>query len=428
MIRSARRLFARPGWTDARYLAGLLRTETTGGFLMLFAATAGLVWANVAAGSYESARSTRFGPSGLHLDLDLATWAADGLLAVFFFVAGLELKREFVAGSLRRPAEAVLPIVAAVSGMVLPAGVYSLVNVVGDGDLEGWAVPTATDIAFALAVLAVIGSRLPSSLRAFLLTLAVVDDLLAIVVIAVFFTDELSVLPLLGAALLVAAYAVLQRVGIGGWWLFVPIGVVSWALMHESGVHATVVGIGFGLLTRATPRHAGDRSTVEHVEHLVRPFSAAFCVPIFALFAAGVELSGEALGDVFTEPVPLGVVLGLVVGKAAGIFGATYVTARFTRAELSEDLHWTDVLGLGVLAGVGFTVSLLIGELAFRPDAEAIATVKTSVLVGSLLAAASAAVFLGRRNAAHRRMAEAESIDADGDGVPDVFQHDDADV
>jgi NhaA family Na+:H+ antiporter len=392
---------------------------------MLVTAAAALIWVNVAPASYDAVSATTIGPSGLHLDLSLDTWAADGLLAVFFLVAGLELKREFVVGSLRRPAEAVLPIAAAVCGMTAPIIVYVVVNAGSGGDLRGWAVPTATDIAFALAVLAVIGSRLPSALRAFLLTLAVVDDLLAILIIAIVFTADLELLPLLGAAAILVGYYLLQRLDVGAWWVYVPMAVVAWALMHESGVHATVVGVAFGLLTRAHHHDHEDRSPAERAEYRVRPFSAAFCVPVFALFTAGVVVSGESIRQVFAEPVALGVVLGLLLGKTVGIFGGTYLMARFTRAELSDDLTWSDVFGLAILGGIGFTVSLLIGELAFRGDAETVELVKTAVLVGSLLSALVATFVLGRRNVIYRRLALAESVDLDRDGVPDVYQVDD---
>jgi NhaA family Na+:H+ antiporter len=389
---------------------------------MLVATAAAITWATLAAESYESVRTTTFGPSSLHLHLDVATWAADGLLTVFFFVAGLELRRELTSGNLRRPAEAVLPIVAATCGMVVPALVYTAVNV--GGDLRGWAVPTATDIAFALAVLAVIGTQLPSALRAFLLTLAVVDDLLAIVLIAVVFTSDLQAVPLLIAAGLVVAYGILQSRGLRAWWLYLPMGLVAWALVHESGVHATIVGISFGLLTRAVRRPGEDGPPSERVEHLVQPFSAAVCVPLFALFAAGIELSADRLHDVFTDPVPLGIVLGLVVGKTAGVFGGTYLAARITSAELNEELAWGDVFGISLLAGMGFTVSLLIGQLAFDGEPETIELVKIAVLVGSVIAAAPAAVVLARRNVVYRRIAAEESADRDADGVPDVYRRD----
>jgi NhaA family Na+:H+ antiporter len=415
-------LLARSSWPDNQYVSDVLRSETTGGLLMLGAAAAALVWANVDASSYDALSAVTIGPAELHLDLDLATWAADGLLAVFFLVAGLELKREIVVGSLSKPAEAVLPIVAAIAGMVGPAAVYVIVN--AGGDLRGWAVPTATDIAFALAVLAVIGSQLPSALRAFLLTLAVVDDLLGISIIAVFFTSDLNLGSLLGVVVILVAYYLLQRLDVHAWWINVPLGLVAWVLMHESGVHATVVGVAFGLLTRAHRRKGEQQSPAERVEHRIRPFSAVVCVPVFAFFAAGVAVSPESLRALFTEPVALGVVLGLIVGKAVGIFGGAYLTARFTKAQLSDDLTWGDVFGIAALGGVGFTVSLLIGHLAFAGDGPTTELVKTAVLAGSIGAAVIATVVLRLRNAAYRRIAAEEAVDTDRDGIPDAFEED----
>jgi Na+:H+ antiporter, NhaA family len=418
-IKRVRRAFlARLPSAERTEVLSALRDETTGGFVLLVAAAAALVWANVGGDSYRSVADTVLGPAALHLDLSVAAWAADGLLAVFFLVAGLELKREMVVGELSTTATAILPVAAAISGVAFPALVYVAVNVAGGGDLTGWAVPTATDIAFALAVLAVIGSQLPTSLRAFLLTLSVVDDLLAITIIAILFTPDLSVLPLLGAVALLGVYALLQRSRVGAWWLYVPIGLVTWALVHESGVHATVVGIAFGLLTRVRHDHDEHESPAERLEHRLRPLSAMLCIPLFALFAAGVAVSGASIRSVFTEPVALGIVLGLLVGKAVGILGGTYLTARFTRAELSDELAWSDVTGVAVLAGIGFTVSLLIGELAFAGDDEAVELAKTAVLVGSVVAALVAAVLLGRRNAVYRRIEEEDSRDGEHDGNP----------
>lgn len=420
-IRRAKHAFlGRLPFRERQEMLGILREETTGGFLLLAAAAAALLWANLGGESYQDVVDFRIGPAALHLDLSVAAWAADGLLAVFFFVAGLELKREMVVGELANPATAVLPIVGAVCGMAAPALVYTVINL-GDGDPSGWAVPTATDIAFALAVLAVIGSRLPTSLRAFLLTLAVVDDLLAITVIAVFFTPTLHWLPLLGAAAILVLYAILQRLRVRAWWLYVPMALGAWALTHESGVHATVIGVAFGLLTRVRRDDDERKSPAERLEHRLRPWSAAVCVPLFALFAAGVTVSGAALGAVFREPVGLGIVLGLVVGKTVGILGGTYLIARFTRAELSKDLTWGDVSGVAVLAGIGFTVSLLIADLAFDDTAE---LAKTAVLVGSALAAIIAAVILGLRNGVYRRLWDEDNRDDDHDGIPDVYQGD----
>ncbi|MET8765888.1 Na+/H+ antiporter NhaA [Streptomyces sp. NPDC004658] len=422
-----RKALGRLSLPERSFVADALRTETVGGVLLLLAAVAALIWANVPGihHSYETVSHFHAGPEALGLNLSVAHWAADGLLAVFFFVAGIELKRELVAGDLRDPRAAVLPVAAALCGMAVPALVYTLTAVAGHGSPQGWAVPTATDIAFALAVLAVIGTSLPSALRAFLLTLAVVDDLFAILIIAVFFTGRLNFAALGGAAVGLALFWLLLRKGVRGWYVYVPLGVVVWALMYNSGVHATIAGVAMGLMLRCTTREGEERSPAERVEHLVRPLSAGLAVPLFALFSAGVPISGGALGDVFTRPETLGVVLGLVVGKTAGIFGGTWLTVRFTRARLSEELAWADVFAVASLAGIGFTVSLLIGELAFEGDTVLTDEVKAAVLTGSLIAAACATVLLKLRNARYRRLCEEEERDEDRDGVPDVYEQDD---
>ncbi|MGW2096630.1 Na+/H+ antiporter NhaA [Streptomyces olivaceoviridis] len=422
-----RKVLGRLSLPERSFVADALRTETVGGVLLLLAAVAALVWANVPGirHGYETVSDFHAGPGALGLHLSVAHWAADGLLAVFFFVAGIELKRELVAGDLRDPRAAVLPVVAALCGMAAPALVYTLTNVAGHGSTQGWAVPTATDIAFALAVLAVIGTSLPSALRAFLLTLAVVDDLFAILIIAVFFTDRLNFAALGGAAAGLAVFWLLLRKGVRGWYVYVPLGVVVWVLMYNSGVHATIAGVAMGLMLRCTTREGEERSPGERIEHLVRPLSAGLAVPLFALFSAGVSISGGALGDLFTRPETLGVVLGLVVGKAVGIFGGTWLTVRFTRAQLSEDLAWADVFAVATLAGIGFTVSLLIGELAFEGDAVLTDEVKAAVLTGSLIATACATVLLKLRNAKYRRLCEEEERDEDLDGIPDVYEQDD---
>ncbi|MCX4235814.1 Na+/H+ antiporter NhaA [Streptomyces sp. NPDC020707] len=423
-----RKVLARLSLPERTFVADALRTETVGGVLLLIAAVAALIWANTPLReSYESVRDFHLGPAALGLDLSVEHWAADGLLAVFFFVAGIELKRELVAGDLRDPRAAALPVVAALCGMVMPALVYTLVGVTGGGSLAGWAVPTATDIAFALAVLAVLGTSLPSALRAFLLTLAVVDDLLAILIIAVFFTDDLNFAALGGAVAGLAVFWLLLRKGVRGWYVYVPLALVVWGLMYNSGIHATVAGVAMGLMLRCTTRvdEGEEHSPGERVEHLVRPLSAGLAVPLFALFSAGVAVSGGALGDVFTQPETLGVVLGLVVGKALGIFGGTWLTARFTSASLSDDLAWPDVFAVASLAGIGFTVSLLIGELAFADDPALSDGVKAAVLTGSLIATVLSGVLLKMRNARYRKLWEDEERDEDLSGVPDVYEQDD---
>lgn len=394
-------------------IAEVLRRETVGGALLVVAALTAIVWANSPWNeAYFDLRDQRVGPASLHLDLTLGTWAADGLLAIFFFVAGLELKREFVAGDLRDPRRAALPVAAAIGGMAVPALCYVVVNALAeDGDGSGWAIPAATDIAFALAVLAVIGSHLPIALRTFLLTLAVVDDVLAITIIAVFYTADLEVLPLLLALLPIAAFGVLVQRRVRSWWLLVPLALVAWGLVHESGVHATVAGVLLALTVPVVRSDAAGgpdagRGLAEHFEHRIRPLSAGVAVPVFALLAAGVAVGGvDGLGDAVQDPVAFGVIVGLVVGKVVGITGAAWLTARFTRAELDASLSWTDVVGLALLGGIGFTVSLLIGELAYGDDTAREEHVKVGVLVGSLAAAAIAAVVLRSRERAYRRAA-----------------------
>ncbi|QFZ75117.1 Na+/H+ antiporter NhaA [Streptomyces fagopyri] len=420
-----RRFLGQLSLPERNFVAEALRTETVGGVLLLAAAIAALIWANTPLrDSYAGVGDFHFGPAALGLNLSVQHWAADGLLAVFFFVAGIELKRELVAGDLRDPKAALLPVAAAVCGMAVPALVYTLTNAAGGGSLAGWAVPTATDIAFALAVLAVIGTSLPSALRAFLLTLAVVDDLLAILIIAVFFTDTLDFAALGGAVAGLGVFWVLLRKGVRGWYVYVPLALAIWGLMYNSGVHATIAGVAMGLMLRCHRHEGEEHSPGEHVEHLVRPLSAGLAVPLFALFSAGVVVSGGALGDVFTRPETLGVVLGLVVGKSVGVFGGTWLTARFTRASLSDDLAWPDVLAVASLAGIGFTVSLLIGELAFTAGPVLTDEVKAAVLVGSLVAAVLATALLKMRNAKYRALCEAEERDEDSDGIPDIYEQD----
>ncbi|WP_286929506.1 MULTISPECIES: Na+/H+ antiporter NhaA [Aeromicrobium] len=410
-------LFTRGSWPEASRVADVLRRETVGGTILLVAAVAALVLANSPwSDAYFDLAETRIGPASLHLDLTVSAWAADGLLAIFFFVVGLELKREFVAGDLRDPRRAMLPVVAAVGGMIAPALIFVAINA-GHGTTHGWAIPTATDIAFAVAVLAVLGTYLPLALRTFLLTLAVVDDLLAITVIAVFYTAELDLAMLAAAFIPLLAFAVVARRAPNLWWLLIPLAVVTWVLMHESGVHATVAGV---LLGFTVPAH-GHHSVAERMEHRVRPVSTGFAVPVFAFFAAGVAVSGEVLSGAFDSPVTWGIVLGLVLGKPIGIVGSSMLLSATTRAQLDPSIRWIDVVGVAMLAGIGFTVSLLIGDLAFVDEGRE-EYVKIGVLFGSLVAAALAAVVLRARNRHYREVEEQESRDDDADGVPDAFQ------
>ena len=375
-----RRIFPEPDDREATFLGDLFRRETVGGALALAAALLGIVWANSSWGdAYVDLRHLELGP------LDVEHWAADGALSLFFFVAGLELKRELVIGSLRRPADAAVPIAAALCGVAVPALVYLAANANG-GSPEGWAVPAATDIAFALAVLAVVGSNLPTALRAFLLTLAVVDDLVVISIIAVFFTDSVDLGWLAVALVALVAWVLLQRTEVTAWAAYLLIAVAAWWAVHESGIHATVAGVALGLLTRV--------GTAERLEHLLSPVSSAVAVPFFALMSAGVVLSGG--GDLVGDPVVIGVVAGLVLGKPVGVLLGGWTVARFTRAELDPSIGWRDVAGVALLAGIGFTVSLLVSDLAFTgPERDA---AKTAVLAGSLISALLGVLALGHRD------------------------------
>ena len=382
-----------PDKGESTFVGDLLRQETTGGAIVLAAALLAVVWANSPwAASYDALRHWQLGP------LDLEHWAADGALAIFFFVAGLELKREFVVGSLRRPADAVVPVVAAACGVGVPALIYLVVNgAAADGQPGGWAIPAATDIAFALAVLAVVGSNLPTPLRAFLLTLAVVDDLIVIVIIAVFYTSTLNMAALALALVAFAAWAALQRLRVSSPLVYVPLAVAAWWCLHESGIHATIAGVVLGLLTRVRPDPSESRSPAERLEHLMSPLSSGVAVPFFAFLSAGVAVAGG--GALVHDPVVIGVVLGLLVGKPVGVFGGTWLVTRFTRAELNETLSYRDLVGVAVLAGIGFTVSLLVSDLSFSgADLDA---AKTAVLAGSLLSALLGALLLGHRDRFH---------------------------
>lgn len=411
---------------ERRFVADALRTETVGGVVLLAAAVIALVWANTPwKGTYEAVRDVHFGVAALDLDLSVAHWTSDGLLAIFFFVAGAELKRELVVGELRHPGTAALPVLAAISGMAIPALVYGLVATGMGGTWNGWAVPMATDIAFALGVLAVIDTHLPSALRAFLLTLAVVDDLGAIVVIAVFYTSTINLAALIGAVLGLGLFFHLHdRRQVHGWYWYLPLALVIWGLTHASGVHATVAGVAMGLLLRVAEDGEQGRRPAEWIAHLVRPVSAGVAVPLFALFAAGVSVSGDSLSNVLTEPEPLGVALGLAVGKVLGVLGGSYLAVRFTRARLGRDLAWADLLAVSMLAGIGFTVSLLIGELAY-PDPADQEQIKAAVLLGSLASALLACLMLRLRNNKYRRLYEEENRDENADGIPDIYQRPD---
>ena len=409
-------VFERPSLRQREWVLKALRDETVGGILLLIAAVTALILANSpAVDLYTSLADAEIGPvisiGPIHLDLHLAvaTWTSDGLLAIFFFVAGVELHHELKLGTLANPAKAAVPLAAAVGGMLVPAAFYFAANTLAaDGQVKGWGIPMATDIAFALAVLAVVGRNLPVALRAFLLSLAVVDDLGAIIVIAVFYSKGFDATSFAIAVGLLALYWFLQRRRVRGWPIYVGLAVTAWAFMHESGVHATIAGVAAGMLTRVKPDPGEEDSPGHRAEHVIRPISAGLAVPLFAFFAAGVSLQGTEVGEVLANPVAIGVILGLVVGKPIGVVGTALIMARFTRAELSKDITWSDVAAVGLLSGIGFTVSLLIAELAFDDGSLSLSAAKLAILAASAISALFATVAILSRNRHYRSTSEIE--------------------
>ena len=407
-------------------LRRFLHTEAAGGIVLLVAAVVSLVLANSPwhVGWEDLWHTTATIAVGdWSISEDLRHWVNDGLMAVFFFVVGLEIKRELVLGELRDRRAAAVPAFAAIGGMAVPALLF-LALAGGGAAGEGWGIPMATDIAFAVGVLTLLGKRAPARLKLFLLTLAIADDLGAIIVIAIFYTEDLSFEWLATAVGLLLVVAVMKRLGIRYTPAYVAVGAFVWLAMFESGVHATIAGVLLGFTVPVLRADGKDgRGLAEHLEHLVRPISAGIAVPVFAFFAAGVTVGGwSGLVEALTEPVALGIISGLVIGKTVGIAGSSWLLAKFTRARLDDELAWIDVIGMAMLAGIGFTVSLLIGELAFGVDSERDEHVKVGVLVGSLIAALLASVVLRLRNRVYRRICEIEEVDADRDGVPDVFE------
>jgi NhaA family Na+:H+ antiporter len=393
---------SRPAKAAAEF-ARYLRTETTGGLILLAATAVAVIWANSPLGDvYQAVRDFGIGPHFLHLDLSVGNWAKDGLLAVFFFVAGLELKRELVVGELSKLKQAALPVVAAIGGMVVPAVIALSVGWGTPGIDRAWAIPVATDIAFALGVLALTASNLPGSARVFLLSLAVVDDLGAIIVIAVLFTSGFNPAAAGVAVLALALYGWLQHRRVRTPWLYVPLALVTWVAVHSAGIHATIAGVALGLLTRVRLDQGEDEAPAIRLEHRLQPWSAAVAVPLFALFAAGIKVSGDSLGKVFTTALPLAVMIGLVCGKVIGILGTSLLAVRLKIAERPRDMGWRDLGALSLLGGVGFTVSLLIADLALAGEAAELA--KTAVLIASSIAALSAAALLIHRSRARSQL------------------------
>lgn len=431
-------------YLETLWIEKILRRETIGGLIIVGAAFFAVLLANSPlADSYFGLRSTYLsvGFGEAVMKISVGHFTADGLLAIFFFLVGLELKREFVSGELRDPRKALVPVIAAVGGVIVPALIYvSITQAMGVPEAaRGWAIPIATDIAFALAVLALVGTWLPIALRTFLLTLAVVDDLIGITVIAIFYTDDLVVGNLFLSLAVIAVYGFLaqryrtffaERFG-AAWVILLPIGIVAWFFMYGSGVHATIAGV---LLAFTVPvlRSRKERSLEPAepgdglagiFEHRFRPVSAGIAVPLFAFFAAGVSLgSGPEFVELLFSPVSVGIIVALVVGKTVGVVVATWLITRLPGIGLPRGMAWVDLVGIALLAGIGFTVSLLIGELSFGLGTVFGDEAKLGILVGSVIAALLAAIILGTRNRYYRSLAEEDARDDNHDGIPDVFQ------
>jgi NhaA family Na+:H+ antiporter len=369
------------------------RTELYGGIALGFATLAALVVANSPLGpQYDallhSTGEVRIGSIGLSKSLE--HWINDGLMAIFFLLVALEIKREAVEGSLAGVQKAALPVIAAMGGFVVPAAIYVALNW-GDAEgLRGWAVPAATDIAFAIGLCALLGRAVPASLKTFLLALAIIDDLMAIIVIAVFYTDQLSLPALVLAGIGVAALVALNLLGVRTPSPYVVVGVFTWICVLKSGVHATLAGVAVGLAMPLTRDEAG--SLLERTEHALKPWVSYAIVPIFAFANAGVALAGVSLSSI-TAAVPLGIVAGLFVGKQLGVFAAAIVAIRLGLADPPPDASGAQLYGFAILTGIGFTMSLFIGTLAFD-DAGVLAQVRLAVLVASTLSAMVATIVL----------------------------------
>ncbi|MEJ6493545.1 MAG: Na+/H+ antiporter NhaA [Actinomycetes bacterium] len=383
---------------EGRWLAKALKDETFGGILLLSSAALAMIIANSGfSQGYSDLLSRYLSIDFLDLNMTILHWISDGLLAIFFLVAGLELKHELLHGSLSKPSQALVPVVAALAGMGLPILIY-ISMVQGDTDaFQGWAIPMATDIAFALAVLAIAGKSLPTELRAFLLTVAVIDDLGAISVIAIFYSNKTDLKMLALTVLLLAIYWLAQKLNIARWYVALPLGLAIWWATYQSGIHATVAGIAIALLTRNKLRSNETKSPAEVAEKYFRPVSVALVIPLFAFASAGVDIRNFGLSQTITSQISVAIIVSLVFGKALGVFGATYLVTRLTKATLNPALRWSDILAIGLLSGIGFTVSLLIAELSYETTPVLMADAKVGILVASIIASLCAVIALRLR-------------------------------
>jgi NhaA family Na+:H+ antiporter len=392
-----------PPKTALAPLQAFLHDEAAGGIVLVLGALAALIWVNSpASDAYTSLwgyhLTLGWGPAAITQDLQ--HWVNDGLMAVFFFVVGLEIKRELVVGELNDPRAALLPALAAVGGVVLPAAIF-LAVAEGDAD-AGWGIPMATDIAFAVGVVALLGDRVPAGAKLLLLTAAIVDDVIAITVIAVFYTDSVA-FGWLGAAVIgLLVVAVAPRLGVHSIWPYVLVGALVWVATLESGVHATIAGVALGLLTPA--REVGGRNVLETLERRLHPWSAFLIVPLFALANAGIDFRGGLLGAAFSASLTWAIVLGLVVGKTVGISAAVWLCVRTGIGKLPDGVEPLHVLAVAAVVGIGFTVSLFITDLAYT-DAALVETAKVGIFFGSVIAGALGALLMlagGRRAKQHQ--------------------------
>ncbi|MEJ6574222.1 MAG: Na+/H+ antiporter NhaA [Actinomycetes bacterium] len=383
---------------EGRWLSKALRDETFGGFLLLSSAALAMIIANTYfSQGYSDLLSHKLSIGFLNLDMSILHWISDGLLAIFFLVAGLELKHELLHGSLAKPSQALVPAVAALAGIGLPILFYTFL-VRGNADAqEGWAIPMATDIAFALAVLAIAGKSLPTELRAFLLAVAVIDDLGAISVIAIFYSNKTDIQMLTLTLFLLVIFWITQKLNIGRWYVAIPLGLAIWWATYQSGIHATVAGIAIALLTRNRSRKNEISSPSEIAEKYLRPVSVALVIPLFAFASSGVDIRSFGLSQTITSPISTAIIISLVFGKALGVFGATYLVVRLTKAKLNPALRWSDVLAISLLAGIGFTVSLLIAELSYEDSENLMADAKVGILAASLIASICAVIAIRLR-------------------------------
>jgi Na+:H+ antiporter, NhaA family len=414
-----------------RPLPDFLYTEAASGILLVVAIGAALVWANVWPTSYRELWSTTFtiGFPDHHLSLTLREWVNDGLMTVFFFVVGLEIKRELREGELRKPRDAALPAIAALGGMVVPALLFLAFNARSTGS-EGWGIPMATDTAMTLGVIAILGSRVPTSLRLFVLAFAIVDDVAAILVIAIFYSTTFSITAALAAIGVLLVMLALRSIGVRSILVFAMCGVGLWILVHETGVHATLAGVVLGLLAPTRPFRQPDMvepekladvssvetayetvvlaresvSIVEWLEYRLHPWSSYGIVPLFALANAGVAINGDSISNAVSSPVSQGVLVGLVIGKAVGITTATWLAVRSGIGRLPAESRWSQIVGVAVLGGIGFTVSLFVSELAFGVSGPLENQAKLGILAASVMAAVLGATILAftTRNRAHR--------------------------